>query len=168
MRKVAIMFTALLLTAPTAFAQRGGGLGGGGGGGGMKMMQELSLTDTQQAALRALHADHRKAMVRLEAELEIKTIDFHTELQKDTSDPGLLAKLTDEIVAQEGNVVRERLEHQAKMMAIFTPEQKAKLAARMSQRMMRGPGAGGGGGGRQGGPGGGGPGGFGGPPPSQF
>lgn len=123
-------------------------------------MKELALTADQQTSLRRLQTEHRKTMATIRAELEIKTIDYHTEIQKEKADPAVLAKLTDEIVAVEGRKIRARLEHQAKMMALFTPEQKAKLAARMSERMMNGPGGPGGGpgdgpgGGPSGGPGG--------------
>jgi Spy/CpxP family protein refolding chaperone len=72
--------------------------------------------------------------------MELKRIEFQEELQKIQPDNAILTKLISEMAELAAKRYRIDLETQVEMMLILTPDQKAKLIERMSERILLGEG----------------------------
>lgn len=143
MRKAIILTLAIALAVPAAaMAQRPGGMGGDYGdrvhgrkGG---VMSQLDLSADQLDKMRELRTGIRKEMIELKSRMEVKRIDFQSELQKDNPDDAKLTALIDEIVDARAKMYRKRLETQVEMTKILTPEQRRTMMERMGGAMLGG------------------------------
>lgn len=123
-----------------------GGMMGGGMGGDMqgRLMQQLDLTEEQQAKIKAIQEENRPQMQEARQAIQ-KANQALQEAIEDGTDEQILAaaKALGEASGKEGIL---RAKTGRKVNAVLTPEQQAKfkelrtqMRERMQQRMQRGP-----------------------------
>jgi len=105
---------------------------------GMGMMQELNLSADQLNQFRRLRSETRRKTIELRGKVELKTLDFHEELQKDSPDETKLNQLIGEIADLRGQMTKIRMETQVKMTRILTAEQRQRMLGRMGASMYGG------------------------------
>jgi Spy/CpxP family protein refolding chaperone len=134
------------------------------------MRAQLGLSDEQEAQLRKLHEDGRKAAIRRRADTAIARMELEEALGAATVDEKAVAVKLKAVTELQAAAAKARVDQRLAVRKLLTPEQYAKMKQLRQERRAdrfsgrRGPGRGMRG--RPGGPGvgqGGAPGGFGGP-----
>lgn len=99
--------------------------------------EDLGLTAEQKAKLKALRAEQRKTTEPLREQLKIQRDELKLLVDKKAGDSALTAKL-DEINKSRKALQEAREKFTERMAAIFTPEQRARLAIKMGEGGKRG------------------------------
>lgn len=132
--------TKMVMTAVfglTMFAAGDASAGGHRGDRGAKMCERLECTAAQKAQLTQIREAHKPAMkAEREAIRDLKQ-QLVAEYQKDRFDAAKVAALREQIDARKAAAKRDREAMKAKVEAILTPAQRAKLAELKAQH--RGP-----------------------------
>jgi protein CpxP len=139
-QKVAISIAmAVAIAVPIAFAQSGDTGGGqkdrsewrGKGRGGDRVMGsffgKLDLTDAQKAQLKQIRETSRQSLRPLTKEIRAKRQEIHQASQGGAFDEALVTRKLTEIAPLEAKLMGERVRLHQEMLAVLTPEQKAKL-----------------------------------------
>lgn len=92
-----------------------------------KFIEKLELTPDQIASLKALHFDHKKKMIALRSDLQLKKLELHQLMDGEKVDKGLIRKKVKEITAAKGEMALEKMEMKLSASDILTEEQMAKL-----------------------------------------
>ena len=108
----------------------GQGMGQGQGmrmGGPARMKAELGLTDEQEAQLRKLHLDQRKAQIRRRADLQVARMDLQELLAAKTVDDKAIAVKVKEITDLSAGGLKAHVDSQLALRKVLTPEQLEKM-----------------------------------------
>lgn len=121
-------------TPPGPPPGRGQGMGPGMGqrqgpgmGGPAHLKQALGLTDEQEAQLRKLHQDQRKARIRRRADLQIARMDLGELLGAKTVDEKAVALKMKEITDLTAAGIKAHVDGVLGMRKVLTPEQVEKM-----------------------------------------
>jgi len=109
---------------------RGQGMGPGQGmrmGGPARIKAELGLTDEQEAQLRQLHLDQRKAQIRRRADLQVARMDLQQLLSAKTVDDKAMAAKMKEINDLTAAGLKAHVDNQLALRKVLTPEQLEKM-----------------------------------------
>ncbi len=106
---------------------RGQGMGPGMGPGLAKIKAELGLTDEQEAQLRKLHLDQRKAQIRRRADLQVARMDLQELLAAKTVDDKAVAAKMKEINDLAAAGLKAHVDGQLGLRKVLTPEQVEKM-----------------------------------------
>jgi Spy/CpxP family protein refolding chaperone len=147
---VAIVMVALMLPA-VAHAQGHGGKGGGKGGGKSELgmprgawwqrqdvVKELSLSSKQQEKIGTLTLAHRKDMIKLRAELELKEVDLDPLLSASKLDDKKIMALVGEIETVRSRISRSRIDMLYGIRKVLTRDQYLKLKQYKGRRQGKG------------------------------
>lgn len=96
--------------------------------------KELGLTDEQQAQLKAQREQSQKENQATRQELKAKNQELRQELEKAAIDEAKVNGLVSEITALEGKKLSQHVSGVIAMKKILTPEQEAKMKAKMDER----------------------------------
>ncbi len=145
MRKKALALMAVLMGTGVALAQGPGGPAGGpqgprpGRGAGLgpeRVKQELGLTDEQEAQLRKLHSEQRKAQIHRRADLQVARMDLHELLGSKSVDEKAVAAKMREINDLTAAGLKAHVDAQLSLRKVLTPEQVDKMK-QLHQRRPR-------------------------------
>lgn len=90
------------------------------------MAKELGLTEKQTEQIKALALNHRKAVIKLEADLKIAELEMRSLMDGDPSDADVRKRA--KAVSQLREKLHEmRIEHMLAVRKVLTPEQQKKL-----------------------------------------
>jgi Spy/CpxP family protein refolding chaperone len=96
------------------------------------VIKELGLTDKQTEQIDGLSLNHRKAVIKLEADLKIAEIEFRDMMEGNPSEADVRKKA--KALSQLKEKLQDlRLDHMLAVRKVLTPEQQKKL-----QDMKRG------------------------------
>lgn len=88
------------------------------------MLESLELTDAQKKKIDELQLKHKKAMIQLDADIEILIVDKISTMQE--HDFAKVKKITGSIFDLRKNVAVKQIEHLEAMWNVLTPEQQQK------------------------------------------
>jgi len=91
------------------------------------MMEELDLSADQKDKLKSLRLEHRKQVIKLKSDIEIKEIDLRDEMIKKDLNKGTVKNLIDDITGIKGELMRLKVEQILKMREVLTGEQFEKF-----------------------------------------
>jgi Spy/CpxP family protein refolding chaperone len=91
------------------------------------MKAELGLSDEQDAQLRKLHQDQRKAQIRRRADLQIARMELQELLAAKTVDEKAIAVKVKEITDQGALGLKSHVDTQLAVRKVLTPEQLEKM-----------------------------------------
>lgn len=137
------LIMAIMIMAAPVMAFADAPVGGGGAKGKCSMhehgdsIQKLNLTPEQLSAIHDIRNAVRRKHVELRAKLELKQMDFQSELKKDKPDQKTLATLIDEITALRAQKGKDKLEMKVKIMSLLTPEQKRAMPEQMGKACQK-------------------------------
>lgn len=149
---IAIAMVALILPA-VAYAQGPGGPGGKGGGKGelgmprgawwqqSNVVKQLKLSGSQQKKIESLTLAHRKDMIRLRAELQLKEVDLDPLLSAGKLDEKKIKGLMGEIEVVRTKISKSRMDMLFEIRKVLSREQYLKLKqfkGLKSRRVKRG------------------------------
>lgn len=103
-----------------------GGWGHGGGRGdgpGKAMMEELALTKDQLKKMADMRSAHRKEMIPIRAQLQVKNIELNELFGSDASIGTINSKI-DEISKLKTDMAKKQAAHRVAMRQLLTPEQR--------------------------------------------
>lgn len=149
---VAIAMVALMLPA-VSYAQGPGGKGGDKGEMGMPrgawwqrqdVVKELGLSKKQQEKIETLTLAHRKDMIKLRAELELKEVDLDPLLSASKLDDKKIMALMGEIETVRSRISRSRIDMLYGIRKVLTRDQYLKLKQFKGRRSGKGQRGGGG------------------------
>ncbi len=89
--------------------------------------EKLELAPDQIASLKTLHFDHKKRMIALRSDLQLKKLELHQLMERERLDKGLIRKKVKEITMAKGEIALEKMEMKLSASDILTEEQVAKL-----------------------------------------
>ena len=92
------------------------------------LVGKLDLTSKQRSAIRAFKDDVRKATVKLQAEIEVASIDLRRELERDAPDEAAVRKHIEHISKLEGQVRTARILVWLEIRKLLDKQQRAALA----------------------------------------
>ncbi len=92
-------------------------------GGGKGMMEELALTKEQQKKMDDMRTAHRKEMIPLRAQVEVKQIELQELFESDASLATVSSKI-DEISKLKTDIAKKQAGHRIAMRQVLTPEQR--------------------------------------------
>jgi len=137
----------LVCFAPTVFAQPPeGGPGDFGGPGGPgefgeppkeameNFAKDLELTPEQQAQIKAQREEQKTENQAIRKELKTKHQELRQELEKATIDEAKVKGLVSSIAVLESRKLSQHVAGVIAMKKILTPEQQAKMKAKMEER----------------------------------
>ena len=96
--------------------------------------KELELTPEQEAQIKQQREQQKKENQATREQLKAKNQELRQELDKATIDEAKVNSLVSEITALDGQKLGQRVEGVISMKKILTPEQQAKMKARMEER----------------------------------
>ena len=102
----------------------------GGNGFGMfrpDMMEKIGLTKEQKDTIQSMHSEHRKNMIKNNADRELAEIDLQDMLRKDKPDMNLVKGQMQKIASIMVDIEFAKIKMQMDLKGILTDEQKAKL-----------------------------------------
>lgn len=151
-RTATAIIMAIFLLALPAMAQAfqgGGGPGGPGGGDDLGMprgawwqqqnvVKDLGLTKGQQEKIESLTLAHRREMIKLRAELELKEIDLDPLLSANKLDGKAINQKVDEIEAVRSRISKSRMTMLVEIRKVLTREQYLKLKQLRGRDKRRG------------------------------
>jgi Spy/CpxP family protein refolding chaperone len=136
-KRIIVAMVAVLLIVPAlAYAQGPGGKGGGKGEMGMprgawwqrqEVAKELGLSNKQKEKIEELTLAHRKDMIKLRAELELKEVDLDPLLAASTLDDKKIMALMGEIETIRSRISRSRIEMLYGIRKVLSRDQYLKL-----------------------------------------
>gem|GEM_PF-660988 len=141
---VAVM--ALALAVPVAIAQSSDagakhaghfgerGMGGHGKRGGMMAFRKLGLTDAQKTQMKQIRESHSQSVKPIVDEIRAKRQEIRQANQGGAVNEALVTQKLTEIAPLEAKLQGERSRIHQEMLAVLTPDQKAKLDYRGRQR----------------------------------
>jgi Spy/CpxP family protein refolding chaperone len=91
------------------------------------MMEKIGFTKEQKDTTQSMHSEHRKEMIRKNADLQLAEIDLQDMLRKDKPDMNLVKGQIQKIVSLRGDIEFAKIKMQMDLKGILTDEQKAKL-----------------------------------------
>ena len=103
-----------------------GGWGHGGGHGdgpGKAMMEELALTKDQLKKMDEMRSTHRKEMIPIRAQLQVKQIELNELFTSDAAIGTINSKI-DEISKLKTDMAKKKAAHRVAMRQLLTPEQR--------------------------------------------
>jgi periplasmic protein CpxP/Spy len=115
----------------------GGRHGRHGWGGRMGIMRGLNLTDEQRASFKEIVEEHRKAQEPLRKQHQELRAQIRQQLESGNADAATIGQLTIQAHALGKQLHESRAALKDRFEALLTPEQKAKLEERKSQREKR-------------------------------
>lgn len=122
-------------TAPNNTKQgrewRGEGHGGHGGRFGHRglggMFRALELTDAQKAQAKQIHESHQASIKALREQIRAKHMEIRQAEQGGTFNEALATQKLTEVAGIQAKLMGEEFQIRQQMLALLTPEQKAKL-----------------------------------------
>lgn len=99
------------------------------------MAKKLGLSKQQQLSIRKIHDDTRKAEVKLQAEIEVHSIDLRRELEREDPREKSVATLIEKIARLEGEVRKTRVLAALSARKILSANQRKKLEAMRADRL---------------------------------
>ncbi|HEX7320675.1 MAG TPA: periplasmic heavy metal sensor [bacterium] len=93
----------------------------------MRMCETLDLTAEQKESMEAAQVEAQKAIIPIKAEIELKQIDFRTEMKKDNPDRAKVMKIAKEINDLEWKIKQTDIDKKLGIHSILTPEQREKM-----------------------------------------
>ena len=103
-----------------------GGWGHGGGRGdgpGKAMMEELALTKDQLKKMDDMRSTHRKEMIPIRAQVQVKQIELNQLFESDAAIGTINSKI-DEISKLKTDMAKKQAAHRVAMRQLLTPEQR--------------------------------------------
>jgi len=103
-----------------------GGWGHGGGHGdgpGKAMVEELALTKDQLKKMDEMRSTHRKEMIPIRAQLQVKQIELNELFTSDAAIGTINSKI-DEISKLKTDMAKKKAAHRVAMRQLLTPEQR--------------------------------------------
>lgn len=98
------------------------------GGRGMgRIFSQLDLTDAQKTQMQQIRESHRQSLQPLMQEIRAKRQEIRQASQGGAFDEALVRQKLTEIAPLEAKLMGERSKLHQEMLAVLTPEQKAKL-----------------------------------------
>lgn len=104
-----------------------------------EVCEEMKLTDDQKSKMEALRMNHRKEMIKIEADIETKEVDLKVAMKSD--DYAKAKQLTSEIAKLKENIALKRIDMMEGMSKILTKEQREMMKDKhsmMGGRMGKG------------------------------
>ena len=105
-------------------------------GGGKGMMEELALTKEQQKKMDDMRTSHRKEMIPLRAQVEVKQIELQELFESDASLATVSSKI-DEISKLKTDIAKKQAGHRIAMRQVLTPENFARIQPGMDMAEVR-------------------------------
>jgi protein CpxP len=132
---------AIAIAVPVAIAQsndggakhaRGGhfserGMGGKGGRGGMMAFRKLGLTDAQKTQMKQIRQNHSQSIKPIFDQIRAKRQEIRQASQSGAFNEALVTQKLTEIAPLEAKLQGERASIHQEMLAVLTPDQKAKF-----------------------------------------
>ncbi|MDD2889317.1 MAG: hypothetical protein PHE49_01575 [bacterium] len=103
---------------------------------GMDMPDIPNLTEDQKIKMKKIHLEAKKDLLRMEADLEIKNIEFK-ELMDDNMNEGLIYSKIDEIGKIRTEIQKKKVGTMLAVSNLLTKEQKASLKKEMCPMMRK-------------------------------
>ncbi|HXG64959.1 MAG TPA: Spy/CpxP family protein refolding chaperone [Blastocatellia bacterium] len=94
---------------------------------GGRLFRQLDLTEAQQAQIKQIRENHRQSIEPLVQEIRAKRQEIRQASQGGTVNEALVQQKLTEIAPLEAKLMAERAKLHQEMLAVLTPEQKAKL-----------------------------------------
>lgn len=91
------------------------------------MMEKIGFTKEQKDTIQNMHSEHRKGMIKRNADQELAEIDLQDMLRKDKPDMDLVKGQIQKIASIRGDIEFAKIKMQMDLKGILTDEQKAKL-----------------------------------------
>ena len=91
------------------------------------MMEGLDLSEDQKEKLKNFRLEHRKQIIKLKSDIEIKEIDLRDEMLNKEVNRGRIKNLIDDITKLKGELERLKVEQILKTREILTGEQFNKF-----------------------------------------
>jgi Spy/CpxP family protein refolding chaperone len=91
------------------------------------IMEKIGLTKEQKDTIQSMHSEHRKEMIRKNADLQLAEIDLQDMLRKDKPGMDLVKGQIQKIASLRGDIEFAKIKMQMDLKGILTDEQKAKL-----------------------------------------
>ncbi len=88
------------------------------------MLKELDLTEVQQEKIAGFMSAHKKEMIQLKADIDVKLVDKRT-MMKD-HDFAKIKKITSQIFDLKESIALKKIENHESIWNILTPEQQEK------------------------------------------
>uniref|UniRef100_A0A7C6AGT3 Periplasmic heavy metal sensor n=1 Tax=candidate division WOR-3 bacterium TaxID=2052148 RepID=A0A7C6AGT3_UNCW3 len=85
------------------------------------------LSPEQKAKIDETRIEMRKNIIPIKAQIELKQIDLHKEMEADNPNKDRILKLSQEIHDLEWQIKKLNIEERLKIHSILTPEQREKL-----------------------------------------
>ena len=85
------------------------------------------LSPEQKAKIDETRIEMRKNIIPIKAQIELKQIDLHKEMEADNPNKDRILKLSQEIHELEWQIKKLNIEERLKLHSILTPEQREKL-----------------------------------------
>lgn len=115
--------------------EHGGMEGHHGGMSPLSMKEELELTAEQEAQMRPLELEYRKAMIQNGANLRVAMMDLGTLLDAKVADKAALDGKVNEIGALQKKMMQYRVDVLLQVKGILNPDQYAKFRTKLRDRM---------------------------------
>ena len=101
----------------------------------LSMKEELGLSDEQQAQMRPLEIEYRKAMIQNGADLRVAMVDLGSLLDAKVPDKAAIDGKVDDIGVVQQKMLRYRVDVLMKVKGILTPEQYGQFRTTLRNRM---------------------------------
>lgn len=94
------------------------------------MKEDMKLTADQESKMEALHMNHKKEMIKIEADIDTKEVDLKAAMKSD--DFAKAKQLTSEIARLKESIALKRIDMMEGMSKILTKEQREMMKDRHS------------------------------------
>lgn len=106
-------------------------------GPGGRPFEALGLTDAQRTELRKLGSDHRKAMIRSRADMQVARLDLHDLLMAPNPDERAINAKVKELSDLQAAALRVHVDGRLALRKVLTPEQLEKFRQMQAHRFAR-------------------------------